>query len=605
VNIRLSPPITLDIDHLQACYLSGELSPRELCSRLDFYQESLSDRNIWIHYLTPEEREPYLNALENQSPDTMPLYGVPFAIKDNIHLKGIPTTAANHHLSIIPDISAFVVEQLLLAGAIPMGKTNLDQFATGLNGTRSDFGACGNSFDADYIAGGSSSGSAVAVALGLVSFALGTDTAGSGRVPAALNNIIGLKPTLGRLSVTGVIPACQTLDCVSVFARTAAQANRILLLSERHNPVDAWQRDRKSARYLIGEQFSFGVPRRNQLCLEKSAGAEVCFDAVVSQLENIGGRAVEIDLSPFLEAATLLYQGPWVNERTLSVAEFISKPELINVSVRSVLEKANQFSAADLFFAQYKLKALKRRTDDVLATVDTILTPTCPGIFTISEMEANPLTLNTLLGTFTNFMNLLDYTAVAVPAGFTDNKMPWGVTLFGPAWSDSVLACLADRLHRLMTNTIGATTNTLPDEPAPTVPDTLCVAVCGAHLEGYPLNEQLISRGGILIKRTQTAPCYRLYALAGGPPFRPGLVRSNENGVAIDVEVWQLPVDQFGTFVEGISHPLGIGQLELEDQTWCTGFICEPIGILDAKDISDIGGWRQYMAAQESMEGSQ
>lgn len=593
------PPVRLDIDHLLACYRSGEMTPRELCARLDVHRESVPDRNIWIHYLTPEEREPYLNALENQSPDTLPLYGVPFAIKDNIHLEGIPTTAASRHFSITPDTSAFVVEQLLAAGAIPMGKTNLDQFATGLNGTRSDFGACGNAFDPEYIAGGSSSGSAVAVALGLVSFALGTDTAGSGRVPAALNNIVAIKPTLGCLSVSGVIPACQTLDCVSVFARSFPQANRILRLADCVNPTDPWQREKAPASYLIGGKFSFGVPRRSQLNLTLFSGAEACFDAVVSQLEAIGGRAVEIDFTPFSEAAELLYQGPWVNERTLSVNGLVSDPDLINASVRVALKGAEQFSAEDLFAAQYRLKELKRKTDQILATVDTILTPTCPGIYTIAEMEADPLTLDTCLGSFTNFMNLLNYAAVAVPAGFTENQLPWGVTLFGPAWSDTVIVCLADRLHRQMADTIGATGDTLLEEPAPIVPDTLYVAVCGAHLEGFPLNGQLTSRGGVLIKCTRTAPRYRFYALAGGPPYRPGLVRSQDEGVSIEVEIWQLPEKQFGTFVAGIPHPLGIGQLELEDQSWCTGFICEPIGTAGATDISDTGGWRHYMSKRQ------
>jgi allophanate hydrolase len=591
-------PVRLDIDHLLDCYRLGKFTPRQLCAVLDTHQERASERNVWIHYLTPEEREPYIKAIEGKDPSSLPLYGIPFAIKDNMHLAGIPTTAASRNLSLVPNYSAFVVDQLLAAGAIPMGKTNLDQFATGLNGTRSDFGACGNAFDTAYIAGGSSSGSAVAVAMGLVSFSLGTDTAGSGRVPAAFNNIVGLKPTLGRLSNEGVIPACRTLDCVAVFARTSAQGDRILRLAEGVNSSDAWQKIKLPPSSLIGEHFSFGVPQRDQLNLDQSSGAEQCFDAAVRHLEDIGGRAVEVDLAPFLEAAALLYQGPWINERLLSVKEFVNDLEHINVAVRGAIEGAKDFSASDLFTAQYRLKDLKRESDEILASVDAILTPTCVGISTIAEMEANPLTLNSRLGIFTNFMNLLDYSAIAVPAGFTNDHMPWGITLFGPAWSDTELARLAHRFHIQTAETIGATKDMLPKEAAPRRSNVISVAVCGAHLEGFPLNEQLTSRGGVLVKRARTAPRYRFYALAGGPPFRPGLVRTDSGGESIDVEIWDLPADQFGTFVKSIPHPLGIGQLELEDESWCTGFICESIGIDGATDISDTGGWRHYIARQ-------
>lgn len=600
-----TPPVRLDIDHLQSLYRSGGLTPRQLLDRLDDYQAAFTDRNLWIHYLTPDEREPFLRALEGESPDSLPLYGVPFAIKDNIHLRGIPTTVANRHVRIVPDASAFVVEQLLAAGAIPVGKTNLDQFATGLNGTRSDFGPCGNAFDPDWISGGSSAGSAVAVALGMVSFALGTDTAGSGRVPAALNHIVGLKPTLGRLSVEGVVPACQTLDCVSIFARTAAQADRVLNLADQRNPADAWQEDQQPPKRLMGQSFRFGVPAADQLGLVEYPEAQALFDATVAHLEALGGTAVDIDLKPFSEAAALLYDGPWVSERQLAINDLVNTPDQVHPVVRDVLSAGDQFTAGDAFSDRYRLAALKRRTDAVLATLDTILTPTCPAPYTIADMMADPVALNARLGAFTNFMNLLDYSAVSVPAGFLDNGMPWGVTLFGAAWSDSTLNGLAGRLHQRVTDTVGATSDPLPDEQPPQPLRTLQVAVCGAHLAGYPLNHQLTDRGAVLVKRTRTAPRYRFYALAGGPPYRPGLIRTEDRGTAIEVEVWRMPEDRFGSFVAGIPHPLGIGQLELEDGTWCTGFICEPCGMDGATDISDTGGWRRYMASMATTETRQ
>lgn len=593
----VEPPVCLDIAVLRSLYKSGELTPRELLNKLDEFNKGFSSHNIWIHYLSSEERESYLSKLEESSIDSLPLYGVPFAIKDNIALKGIRTTAGNKHLNLLPTESAFVVQKLIEAGAIPIGKTNLDQFATGLNGTRSDFGACRNAVDSKYVSGGSSSGSAVAVALGLVSFSLGTDTAGSGRVPAALNNIVGLKPTLGRLSVEGLIPACLTIDCISIFGRSAEQSNLILSIADAFNPKDAWQKEKMPPLRLIGESFVFGVPSTEYLQFPEYPEAEKLFATSVEALEDMGGRSIEIDFAPFCEAAALLYDGPWVNERQIAIDKLISDPSKVNETVRKVLSSSSDYSAYDAFASFYRLKELKRICDNILTSVDFIVTPTTPGPFTIEDMEIDPVTLNSRLGAYTNFVNMLDYSAIAIPSGFLDNSMPWGITLFGPAWSDTELANLAGRYHSQTGTFIGATNNNLEKSTVQKSERTIDVAVCGAHLDGLPLNWQLRERGAVRIKEAKTASCYNFYVLDGGPPFRPGLVRSPQGGGAIDVEIWRISEDQFGSFVSEIPHPLGIGQVELSDGNWATSFICEPCGIEGAQEITGFKSWKKYIAS--------
>lgn len=587
----------LALSTLRDAYEKGTLTPRALIKDLLARAETFKDRNIWIHLATVEELEPYLARLDEAGMEDLPLYGVPFAVKDNIDVAGMPTTAACEAFRYTPDSHATLVRKMVDAGAIPLGKTNLDQFATGLVGTRSPWGECHNSFNPDYISGGSSSGSAVAVALGLVSFSFGTDTAGSGRVPASFNNLVGVKPTLGRLSVKGVVPACQTLDCVSIFARDAEQAGVLLSLCDGTDPEDPWQRAMPTGIRPIPQQFRFGVPKPDQLDFDGDESAAELFQHSIANLERLGGIPMEIDFAPFLEAAQLLYEGPWVAERYLATSPLIEEqPDALLPVTRTIIEAGREGAAKDAFTAQYRLKALKHQADQILASVDLVLTPTAPTVYTIDAVNADPIALNSKLGTYTNFMNLLDYAAIAVPAGQLANGMPWGVTLFGDAFQDEELLTLADRLHPLASETVGALPDRVSEIQLPPTSRTIDVLVCGAHLSGLPLNHQLTSRGATLVAETHTADAYRMYALAGGPPFRPGMIRDTEKGTWLPVEVWRVPADQFGSFVAGIPAPLGIGQVELESGDWVCGFICEPVGLEGATEITELGGWRNYMA---------
>lgn len=592
--------LNLTIPALQAAYRSGTLTPVQLLDELLLRCDSYAAHNIWITRLSREQLQPYLDALAGHSPDTLPLYGVPFAVKDNIDLAAIPTTAGCAEFAYVPSEDAFVVAQLLKAGAIPLGKTNLDQFATGLVGVRSPWGACRNSFNPDYLSGGSSSGSAVAVALGLVTFALGTDTAGSGRVPAAFNNIVGLKPSKGLLSTRGVVPACRSLDCVSIFATTTDDAANVLALAAQFDAQDAYARpnpDTNRRNYGVPAKpaFRFAVPQEEQLQFFGNASAQACFAAAVEKLEALGCECQRLDFTPFLQAAKLLYEGPWVAERRIATAGV--DPAAMLPVIREILAGQVEAKAEDLFGAQYQLQAYIQRVKPILAHFDCLLTPTAGTLYTIDEVEADPIRLNSHLGYYTNFMNLLDCAAVALPAGFMENGLPFGVTLFARAFSDNRLLSLANRWQQALQLPLGATGVALPASTAPVacLDDRVEVVVCGAHLQGLPLNWQLTERGGELVAKTYSAACYRLYALAGGPPFRPGMVRDEAKGRAIEVEIWRLPTAQFGSFVAGIPAPLGIGKVELADGRWYSGFICEPYALASATDITHLGGWRAYL----------
>jgi allophanate hydrolase len=596
---------SLAIADLAAAYREGRTTPRQIVRAVYERIAAVPDRGIWISLPPIERALEQAETLGACDPASLPLYGIPFAVKDNMDLAGLPTTAACPAYAYKPDESAFVVRRLIKAGAIPIGKTNLDQFATGLVGTRSPYGACRNSFDPDYISGGSSGGSAVAVAMGLASFSLGTDTAGSGRVPAAFNNLIGMKPSCGRLSIGGIVPACRTIDAVSIFALTAEDAARVCSVAEGFDAAEPYSRwieaPARLAPFAHGP-FRFGVPHSEQLQFFGNEEYPRLFDAAVAHLQRLGGESVRIDFAPFIEAARLLYEGPWVAERYIVVEALLRDAcDALHPVTRQVIEGGARPAATEAFRAQYRLQALRRTSERVWDDIDVLVTPTAGTTYRISEIEADPVRLNTHLGFYTNFMNLLDLAGVAVPAGFTNAGLPFGVTLVGPTWSDFDLLALAGRLQHHSSARLGAQELPLPDERHfdwSALTQGVAVAVCGAHLSGLPLNHQLRDRGAILLQRTHTAAQYHLFALPGGPPHRPGLIRATSDGAAIEVEVWSVPQAAFGSFVAQIPAPLAIGKVTLADQRQVCGFLCEAHGANGAEDITAHGSWRAYLASR-------
>jgi allophanate hydrolase len=625
--MQMAAPCTLSIAELLAGYRERRFAPAQIIEGVLDAIARAPERHAWISLLPRERVLGMARSLEGQVPESLPLYGVPFAVKDNIDVAGIATTAACPAFAYTPSTSASVVQRLIDAGAVPIGKTNLDQFATGLVGTRSPYGACLNSFNDAYVSGGSSSGSAVAVASGLVSFALGTDTAGSGRVPAAFNNLIGLKPTNGRLSTRGVVPACRSLDCVSIFALTAEDAAHVLAVAEGYDAEDAYSQittdvplvsssgragPRRSAEDKATE-LRFGVPRADQLQFFGDPEYARLFMETGERLMHLGGRAVEIDFAPFRAIARLLYEGPWIAERYAAVGEFIERhADAVDPVVRQLILGGGRISAAAAFTGQHQFQTLQRAAEAAWRDLDVMLTPTTGTIYRIAQIEVDPIRLNAHLGFYTNFVNFLGLAAVAVPAGFRRDGIPFGVTLVGRSWTDIDLLALAARLQRAGLDSAGALKTALRAEPSTTAvarhaatngapsetPARILVAVCGAHMTGLPLNSQLTERGAKLVERTRTAATYRLYALPGGPPFRPGLVRVATDGAAIEVEVWSVPAEHFGTFVAGIPAPLAIGKVELANGTQVPGFLCESHAVMQAEDITQLASWRTYLTSR-------
>lgn len=582
--------LPLDLTTLADAYDAG-ITPTAVLERVHSRIESLPLNPVWISLVPWETVRARAAEIESSDRATLPLYGVPFAVKDNIDVLGMQTTAGCPAFAYTARETATVVQQLEAAGAILVGKTNMDQFATGLVGVRSPYGACSSVFSADYISGGSSSGSAVAVACGLVSFSLGTDTAGSGRVPAAFNNLVGMKPTRGLLSTRGVVPACRTLDCVSIFAQTAPDARQVFEAARGYDISDPYSRHDASedgpAPWLSGP-FRFGVPRKDQWEFFGDHEAQRLFEASISALESLGGIRIDFDFCPFQEAAKLLYSGPWVAERLAALQEFFdAHADAIHPVVRGIIEGGANWSAVDCYRALYRLAELRRQTDGLWDDADLLLLPTTGTIYTHAEVEAEPVRLNSNLGYYTNFVNLLDLAAVAVPAGFRPNGLPFGISLIAPALSDTALLTLASRLDR-------------PLKPRGLTPPPGCtlLAVVGAHLTGQPLNRQLTERGARLVSTTKTGPGYRLFALPNTTPAKPGLVRDpGFAGHGIEVEVWAMPAAQFGSFVTEVPAPLGIGSVELADDGVVKGFICEPHALASAKEITQFGGWRAYLAS--------
>jgi allophanate hydrolase len=529
-----------------------------------------------------------------------PLAGLRFAVKDNIDVAQVPTTAACPAYAYTPLKHAHVVDRLLSAGALAAGKTNLDQFACGLNGTRSPYGAVPNSFDARYVSGGSSSGSAYAVATGQVDFALGTDTAGSGRVPAGLNNIVGLKPSRGLLSARGVVPAAASVDCVSIFARTVGMAVRVLKAAQGYDAADPYSRSLTLDETPFPARFRFGVP--DVLDFFGDTQAEQAFKEAVQRMEALGGVRSDIAYAPLAEAAGLLYDSALVAERYAALRDFVDQHEgEVIEPVRSILTGGRRYSAADLVDAQLRLRALAQRVAPMWEGIDVLLVPTAPTHYTIEAMQQDPVTLNRNLGAYTNFVNLLDYAAISVPSSLRADGLPFGVTLIAPCGADLRLADLGQRYHHATGLPQGATGQPLPD-PVPVLGTggaTVRVAVVGAHLSGMPLNGQLTERGATLVAATHTASEYRLYALPGTVPPKPGMVRvAPGEGHAIAVEVWEMPAAHYGSFVALIPWPLGIGTITLADGSTVQGFACDALALNGAEDISHHGGWRAYIASR-------
>ncbi len=567
----------MQIRSLLQQYRSGDLTPHMLIDRILNRIEADGDSGVWIHLLSREELYAHADRLNGQPPETLPLYGIPFAIKDNIDLAGVPTTAACPEYSYIPEQSAFVVQRLLDAGAIPIGKTNLDQFATGLVGVRTPHGTARNPYSNDHIPGGSSSGSAVAVAGGLVSFALGTDTAGSGRIPAAFCNLFGVKPTKGLLSTSGVVPACRSLDCVSIFALDADDSARVLEIAQGYDESDPFSRHPAAPQRYRGHGFTFGVPAAADLEFFGNSQYADLFRQAVDRLERLGGRKREIDFRPFLEAARLLYEGPWVAERYTALRDFLeTSPEAFYPVTREIIARGIDATAVDAFSASYRLQALRREAEVVWEEIDLLVTPTAGTIYRIDEVAADPIRLNSNLGYYTNFMNLLDLSALAVPAGFTALGLPFGITLAAPAFSDDYLLAIANRFS--------AASDQRP----------LQLAVCGAHLRGLPLNHQLLELGGRFVREACTAPCYRLFALDSIPP-KPGMLRSASGGAAIALEIWELPASGLGQFLAAIPFPLGLGKVELDDGNQVTCFLVESAAVESVREITQSGGWKNYL----------
>ncbi|MEJ1161624.1 allophanate hydrolase [Prosthecomicrobium sp. N25] len=597
-------PASLDLGSLAAAYAGG-LDPRDLVADLEARIARHDDPALFIARPSAEAIRDRAAALARLCPAeraNLPLFGVPFVAKDNIDVAGLPTTAACPDFARVPAASATVVARLEEAGAILIGKANLDQFATGLVGVRSPYGVPRNPFDPALIPGGSSSGSATSVAAGLASFSLGTDTAGSGRVPAGLNNLVGLKPTPGLVSTAGVLPACRTLDCVSVFALTIDDAWSVLEVLAGFDPADPFSRPISAGTPgPLPGVVRLGVPGAKDRHFFGDTAGEAAFAAALDRLAGLGFSLVEVDFEPFLAAARLLYEGPWVAERYAAIAGFLEAgPERLHPVTRAIIEPARGRTAVEAFEATYRLAALKRAAEPVWGRVDALVVPTVTRAWTVAEVLADPVATNSALGTYTNFVNLFGLSALAVPERFRADGRPSGVTLIGPGGEDARLASMALRIEADAALPLGATGLPRPCARTRGVPPGMVpIAVVGAHLSGMPLNCDLVNRDAVFIRRSRTENSYRFYALAGGPPLRPGLVRVGEGaGYAIEVEIWALPPEGFGTFVAGIPAPLGIGTVRLEDGSAIKGFMCERAGLEGARDISEFGGWRAYMASR-------
>ncbi|MBB4192143.1 allophanate hydrolase [Rhizobium aethiopicum] len=597
-------PTILDLTSLRAAYEAGK-SPLDIIEIVIARRNDATDPAIFITPAPDEALRAEARALMERSPEpnSLPLWGIPFAVKDNIDVAGLPTTAACPAFFYQPEKDATVVARLRAAGAIVIGKTNLDQFATGLNGTRSPYGAPRSVFDKDYVSGGSSSGSAVAVASGLASFALGTDTAGSGRVPAAFNNLVGIKPTPGLVPNGGVVPACRSVDVVTVFAATVGDGVAIRKVMEGYDAADPFSRKAVPAS-LPASGLRIGVLDGAEREFFGNRQVEALYDAAIERARALGATIVACDYAPFRQAAELLYNGPWVAERLAAVKDFLATNAVdFDPTVRTIIECAKAYDAVAAFEGRYTLEALRQKTGKEWEKADILMLPTSPTTYTVEEMMADPIVKNGHFGRYTNFVNLLDCAAIAVPAGFdADDHLPAGVTLIGPAFTDDALAAFADAMHRAANAGMGKDRlSAIPEASrVPPADDGLVpIVVVGAHLTGMPLNHELTRPGGRRIRSCRTAPDYRLFVLPGTVPPKPGLIREpGFDGTGLEVEVWKVTPEAFGRFVQNIPAPLGIGKVTLDDGSQISGFLCEAHAIEGAREITELGGWRAYVSDQ-------
>jgi allophanate hydrolase len=593
--------VTETVAAIVAAHRAGTTSPAQTVARSFQRIRYYNDPAVFISLRDEKEALAEAAALTSKDPAQLPLYGVPVAVKDNIDVAGLPTTAACPAFAYSPARDATSVARLRAAGAIIIGKTNLDQFATGLVGVRSPYGIPNNPMRADLIPGGSSSGSAVAVSAGLVPLALGTDTAGSGRVPAMLNNIVGLKPSLGLISTSGVVPACRTLDCVSIFSLTTDDAMAALQVMAGLDDADPYSRDRPLAPMTaFPANLRLGVPRDGQLIFFGDKASEQAYGDALKRWTSLGATLVEFDLEPFYETARLLYEGPWIAERYLVIRDLLaSSPEAIHPVTREITLPGARLTAADTFAALYRLQALRKTSERCLADLDALVLPTAPTAYSTAQVLANPIELNSRLGTYTNFVNLLDLCGLALPAAIQSDDTPFGITLLAPGGRDTQLASIGRIFHADTKLALGS--KCLPQPPLAALPagtsgDEIAIAVVGAHLSGMALNGELTALGGRLLEAAKTAPDYKLYAL-DTIPAKPGMLRVEAGtGSSIELELWALPTAAFGKFVAAIPPPLSIGTVRLADGRGTKGFIVEPVDIDGARDISSFGGWRAFTA---------
>ena len=580
---------------LRQAYATG-LRPEQVIEEAFRRFEAVADPGIFIHQARDEA---LARACALGNPDGRPLWGIPFVAKDNIDVAGMPTTAACPDFAYDAVEDAFVVAELHAAGAICLGKVNLDQFATGLVGVRSPYQVPLNAVDPLIVPGGSSSGSAVAVAHGIASFSLGTDTAGSGRVPAALNSIVGLKPTLGALSATGVVPACRTLDTISIFALNVSDAWDVFDVAASYDPLDAYSRNLpKKAGLSPMSPLRIAVPDARTLETFGDQDQSDHFYVDVKKLRALGCEISEVDFTPFYAVASMLYEGAWIAERVAAVgARLTDKPETLHPTTRAILEPGLKLSAVDAFNGFYRLQTLTRQCEEALQGIDAVCVPTIPHFVSVDDITQDPIGPNSRLGTYTNFVNLLDMCGIAVPTGARKDGRPGSLTVLARKGEDAKAASIAAAIEA---GKVGAT-GWARDEPRfaePTIgDDEIGMVVCGAHMSGLPLNGELTGRGARLLRKTRTAAKYSFYALAGGPPKRPGMLVNTDAGGSIEVEVWAVPKSTIGSFLAGIPSPLCLGTVELEDGTTQKGFLCETAGLMGATDITQLGSWRAYIDA--------